>query len=73
MKDKHLILLGTLLIMLGIIMILFAIFNIKLGKLPGDIYLKKQNIEIYIPITSSLLISVILTIIGNLIFHWISK
>jgi hypothetical protein len=38
------------------------------GRLPGDIYIKRDSITIYIPIASSILISIILTLILNFIF-----
>ncbi len=47
-------------------------FDIKIpyiGKLPGDIAIKKENFSFYFPITSSILISAILT----LIFYIIGK
>jgi hypothetical protein len=37
------------------------------GKLRGDILIKKENVTVYIPITTSLLISVILSL---LLFLW---
>ena len=33
------------------------------GKLPGDIYLKKENFTFYFPLTTSILISVLLSLI----------
>ncbi|WP_234946701.1 DUF2905 domain-containing protein [Thermosipho atlanticus] len=43
--------------------------KIKLFPLPGDIVIKKKGFVIFIPITSMILLSVILTIILNLIFR----
>ena len=34
-----------------------------LGRLPGDIFVERKNIRIYLPITTSLLISLILTLL----------
>ncbi|MFH1783124.1 MAG: DUF2905 domain-containing protein [Candidatus Omnitrophota bacterium] len=34
-----------------------------LGRLPGDILIKKDNFTFYFPLTTSILISVILTLI----------
>jgi len=65
---KILILFGILLIILGII---FS-FSGKipyLGKLPGDIFVKKENFTFYFPLTTCILISIIL----SLIFYLISK
>lgn len=38
-----------------------------LGKLPGDIRIEKENVKVYIPITTSILISVVLTLILYLV------
>ena len=62
---KSLILLGIILIALGI----FLNFSGKipfLGKLPGDIYIKKDNFSFYFPITTCILISIVLTLIFSI-------
>ena len=38
----------------------------RLGRLPGDIFLQRGNTTIFVPIVSSIVISVALTIILNL-------
>lgn len=65
---KFLIILGVLIIALGI----FLTFIPKipyLGKLPGDFYIKKGNFTFYFPLATSILISIILTLILNLLFR----
>jgi hypothetical protein len=48
----------------GILLILgFLMQFIKIGKLPGDIVIKKENATFYFPIMTSVLISVILSIV----------
>lgn len=42
--------------------------KIKIFPLPGDIFIKKENLVIYIPITTMILISLVLTLLINLIF-----
>jgi len=57
---KSLILFGIILITMGLILNLnFPL----LGKLPGDIAIKKKNFSFYFPLTTSIIISIILTII----------
>ena len=34
-----------------------------LGRLPGDVFIERKNIRIYLPITTSLLLSLILTLL----------
>ena len=53
---KTLMLVGAVLIIIG-----FVMQFIKLGKLPGDIVFKRENITVYFPIVTSIIISVILT------------
>jgi hypothetical protein len=38
-----------------------------LGKLPGDIMIEKRNFKFYFPITTSIIISIILTLIFYLL------
>lgn len=59
---------GKILLLLGVIfLVLGLMFNLssKLPKIPGDIYIDRPGIKIYIPWASSILISVILTLIFN--------
>lgn len=64
--------LGKLIIFLGVILIIiggFISFGSKfgLGKLPGDIYIDKGNFKFYFPITTSIIISFIVSIILKII------
>ncbi|MBR9998527.1 MAG: DUF2905 domain-containing protein [Cyclobacteriaceae bacterium] len=64
---KYIILIGIILVILGLI-VHFAGNSLNwLGRLPGDIRIEKENHRVYIPVTSMILISIILTIIINLI------
>ncbi|MFN8664735.1 MAG: DUF2905 domain-containing protein [Thermomicrobiales bacterium] len=38
----------------------------RLGRLPGDIFVQRGNTTVFVPIVSSIVISVLLTIILNL-------
>jgi hypothetical protein len=40
-----------------------------LGRLPGDISIKKEGLSVYLPIATCLLLSIILTVIANLFFR----
>ncbi|HEX68501.1 MAG TPA: DUF2905 domain-containing protein, partial [bacterium] len=39
------------------------------GKLPGDILIKKKNFTFYFPLATCLILSILLTLILNLIFR----
>lgn len=41
-----------------------------LGKLPGDLQIERPGLRIHVPIATSILISLILTLVLNLIARW---
>ena len=41
-----------------------------LGRLPGDILIKRENVTIYIPLGTMILVSIVLTLLLNLIARW---
>lgn len=70
---RTLMLFGIILFLIGGGMFLASKFGIPLGRLPGDIRIEGQNGSFYFPVTSSILVSVILTIVLNLIFRLLKK
>lgn len=38
-----------------------------IGKLPGDILIERENFKLYIPITTSILLSILITLILYLV------
>lgn len=60
---KTLIIIGIILIIAGLI-VYFAGNRLGwLGHLPGDIRIVKENVRIYIPVTTMILISVVLSLL----------
>ena len=57
---KTLITFGVILIAVGTLLV-FANKVPFIGRLPGDIYIKKENFSFYFPLTTSILISIILS------------
>lgn len=53
---KMLMIVGAVLVVVG-----FLMSFIKLGKLPGDIVIKKENTTFYFPIVTCIIVSVILS------------
>lgn len=59
---KTFIILGVVLIVIG--GLLYAVGKIPwLGRLPGDIIIKKENFSFYFPLTTCLLLSILLSFI----------
>lgn len=59
---KTLILFGVILIGVGALLVVFQKIPFP-GKLPGDIYVKRENFTFYFPLATSLLVSIILSVI----------
>ena len=62
--SKVLIILGAILILIGLIYPYLQ--SLGIGRLPGDIVIKKDNFSLYFPVTSAIIISILLTIIFRL-------
>ncbi len=65
---KTIIILGVILIVIGIILTFIGKIPF-LGKLPGDIYIQKKNFAFYFPLTTSIILSIILSLIFWLWSH----
>ncbi len=65
MFGRELVIFGIVLILIGLLLGSGVRLPI-LGKLPGDIFIDKINFKFYFPLTTSILISIILTLIFNL-------
>ncbi|MBP1730586.1 MAG: hypothetical protein H6Q55_1015 [Deltaproteobacteria bacterium] len=62
---KMLVIVGILLVLVGL-GFMFADKIPYIGRLPGDIYVKREKFSFYFPLTTSIIISIILTIIFTL-------
>ena len=61
MIQKALIIIGVLFILLGLLYPFLK--DIGLGRLPGDIVIKKENSSFYFPIVTCIVVSVIVSLI----------
>ena len=59
---KMLILLGVFIILIGLLLLIGEKIP-WVGRLPGDIIIRKKNFTFYFPIVTSILISIILTLL----------
>jgi len=69
---KWIIFAGCILIGLGLLIWLGSRLGLPLGKFPGDIHVQKEKVRFYFPLATSLIISLILTIVVNLII-WLFR
>jgi DUF2905 family protein len=60
------------LVVVGLVIVgvgLLAVLGVRLGRLPGDIVIEGERGGLFIPIVTSLILSVVLTILLNLVFR----
>jgi len=70
---RYLIIGGVILILVGGGVYLAAKLGLPLGRLPGDIRIEGKNGVFYFPLMTSIVISIILTVILNLIGRFWNK
>jgi len=70
---RYLMLGGIILFLIGGGVYLAVKFGIPLGRLPGDIRIEGENGSFYFPITTSILVSVVLTIVLNVIARFLRR
>jgi hypothetical protein len=59
--SRLLIVLGFILVMIGLLWPWLA--KLGLGRLPGDIVIERENFRFYFPVTTSILISLIISLL----------
>jgi hypothetical protein len=65
---RIIIILGAALIALGVMLPYVAKLDF-FGKLPGDIKIERENFSFYFPIATCIVLSILLTLLGNLFFR----
>ena len=60
---RTLVVLGVVLAGIGALVWLGARFGIPLGRFPGDLVIRRGTFTIYLPLATSLLASIVLTLI----------
>ncbi len=74
---RALVSIGIILVTIGALFVLAGLFwpylgNLGLGRLPGDIVVKREHLRLYFPIASSLLVSLVLSVVILLLF-WLLR
>lgn len=59
--QKALIIIGVLILAIGLLWPWLV--KIPLGRLPGDIIIDRPNLKVYIPVTSMVLLSIVISVI----------
>jgi uncharacterized protein HemY len=61
---RYLIVLGLVIVVIGVVLVLAGKFSgLRIGRLPGDIYIERGNWTFYFPLATSILLSIILSLL----------
>ena len=56
---RTLVVVGVIIAVIGAVMML----GVPLGRLPGDVAIRRGNVSFYLPLTTSIVVSVVLTLL----------
>ncbi|HEX7975010.1 MAG TPA: DUF2905 domain-containing protein [Anaerolineales bacterium] len=70
---KTLVVLGLALVAIGGLIYAAARLGLPLGRLPGDIRIQSGNITCLFPLVTMILLSVVLTVLLNLLLRFLNK
>ena len=59
--NKTLVIIGIIILIIGILWPVLS--KLPIGKLPGDIVIKRDGFSFYLPITTMIIVSVLLSIL----------
>jgi hypothetical protein len=59
--QRALLTFGLILVVVGVLWPLLS--KVGLGRLPGDIAIERENVRFYLPITTSIIVSILITLI----------
>jgi len=69
---RALIVLGVVLVVLGVLFTVGERLPFRLGRLPGDIYVRGKNSAFYFPVVTCLLLSLVLSLLMWLL-RWLFR
>ena len=70
---RGLMIFGIVLFVIGGLVYLAARTGLPIGRLPGDIHIQSGNVSCFIPIVTSILLSLVLTVLLNVIIRFFNK
>ncbi len=68
---RSIMLAGGVVFLIGAALYAFGRLNLPLGRLPGDIVYQRGNFTCVFPLATSILLSILLTVLVNLLARWL--
>jgi hypothetical protein len=73
MIGKWILILGVVLVVVGVVVWLVEALGFPLGRLPGDIWIRGERWSFRFPLVTSIIISIVLTVLLNLLLWFFRK
>jgi hypothetical protein len=70
---RWVILTGFVIIIIGIGLWLAGRFELPLGRLPGDIHIERNGFSCFIPLATSIILSLLLTLALNILLRFLNR
>ena len=70
---KAIVILGAVLILAGGLIWLLGRAGLPLGRLPGDLHIQREGISCYFPIVTMIVLSILLTLILNIVVRLLNR
>lgn len=70
---RWILIFGLILSVIGGVILLASRIGLPIGRLPGDIHFESRGVRCFIPLASSLLLSILLTLLLNILARWLGK
>lgn len=71
--SRYFLIAGLVILVIGGIVYLFERVGLRLGNLPGDIRIERDNATCVVALGTSILLSILFTLILNLVSRWLSR
>lgn len=63
---KYILIGGVIIVLVGLVIYFFHDYFKWVGHLPGDINIRRENFRLYFPLTTMIIISIVITLLINI-------
>ena len=67
---RLLVMLGVLLLLMGGVVLLLSKAGVPFGRLPGDFSFRGRGVQVFLPLGSSIVLSILLSLLFYLLGRW---